>query len=165
MLPTSAGVEPATSWSPVGRRIQLSHRCRPQVFLLQSFYQIYQMGRRMTKRPLLRIRLASPRPYCAATRRLKTFNKVSILCRRTAEILTRLLWMRTLAWIFVVRLYSKVPLLSRWPIWSTLFAYMVFYHYEKTPIQIYWKFYNKKKGGKLSDKKKNVIFFIFLLKT
>ena len=29
MLPTSAGVEPATSWSPVGRRIQLSHRGRP----------------------------------------------------------------------------------------------------------------------------------------
>ena len=26
MLPTSAGVEPVTSWSPVGRRIQLSHR-------------------------------------------------------------------------------------------------------------------------------------------
>ena len=26
MLPTSAGVEPATSWSPIGRRIQLSHR-------------------------------------------------------------------------------------------------------------------------------------------
>ena len=29
MLPTSAGVEPATSWSPVGRCIQLSHRGRP----------------------------------------------------------------------------------------------------------------------------------------
>ena len=28
MLRTSAGVEPATSWSPVGRRIQLSHRGR-----------------------------------------------------------------------------------------------------------------------------------------
>ena len=28
MLPTSAGVEPATPWSPVGRRIQLSHRGR-----------------------------------------------------------------------------------------------------------------------------------------
>ena len=26
MLPTSTGVEPATSWSPVGRRIQQSHR-------------------------------------------------------------------------------------------------------------------------------------------
>ena len=26
MLPTSAGVEPATSWSPVGQCIQLSHR-------------------------------------------------------------------------------------------------------------------------------------------
>ena len=26
MLPTLAGVEPATSWSPVARRIQLSHR-------------------------------------------------------------------------------------------------------------------------------------------
>ena len=25
MLPTSAGVEPATSWSSVGRHIQLSH--------------------------------------------------------------------------------------------------------------------------------------------
>ena len=32
MLPTSAGVEPATSWSPVGRRIQLSHRGRHQFF-------------------------------------------------------------------------------------------------------------------------------------
>ena len=28
MLPPSAGVEPATSWSPVGRRIQMSHRGR-----------------------------------------------------------------------------------------------------------------------------------------
>ena len=28
MLPTSARVEPATSWSPVGQRIQLSHRGR-----------------------------------------------------------------------------------------------------------------------------------------
>ena len=28
MLPTSAGAEPATSWSPIGRRIQLSHRGR-----------------------------------------------------------------------------------------------------------------------------------------
>ena len=28
MLPTLAGVEPTTSWSPVGRRIQLSHRGR-----------------------------------------------------------------------------------------------------------------------------------------
>ena len=28
MLLTSAGVEPATSWSPVGRRIHLSHRDR-----------------------------------------------------------------------------------------------------------------------------------------
>ena len=28
MLLTSAGVEPATSWSPVGRRIQLSHQGR-----------------------------------------------------------------------------------------------------------------------------------------
>ena len=31
MLPTSAGVEPETSWSPVGRRIQLSHRGRLNV--------------------------------------------------------------------------------------------------------------------------------------
>ena len=29
MLPTSVGVEPETSWSPVGRRIQLSHRGQP----------------------------------------------------------------------------------------------------------------------------------------
>ena len=31
MLPTSAGVEPTTSWSPVGRRIQLSHRGWPNL--------------------------------------------------------------------------------------------------------------------------------------
>ena len=30
MLPTSAGVEPTTSWSPVERRIQLSHRGQPK---------------------------------------------------------------------------------------------------------------------------------------
>ena len=30
MLPTSAGVEPATSWSPVGWRIQMSHRGQHQ---------------------------------------------------------------------------------------------------------------------------------------
>ena len=29
ILPTSVGVEPATSWSPVGRHIQMSHRGRP----------------------------------------------------------------------------------------------------------------------------------------
>ena len=29
MLPTSAEVEPATSWSPVGRHTQLSHRGQP----------------------------------------------------------------------------------------------------------------------------------------
>ena len=39
MLPTSAGVEPAT-WSPVGRRIQLSHRGRVErcQFTLPHFY-------------------------------------------------------------------------------------------------------------------------------
>ena len=36
MLPTSAGVEPATSWSPVGRRIQLSHRGR--LFINKSIH-------------------------------------------------------------------------------------------------------------------------------
>ena len=39
MLPTSAGVEPATSWSPVGWRIQLSHRGQldPQEILLKDY--------------------------------------------------------------------------------------------------------------------------------
>ena len=31
------------------------------------------------------------------------------------------------------------------------------------PIQIYWKFYHKKKW-KISDKKRRYVFFIFLLK-
>ena len=39
MLPTSAGVEPATSWSPVGRRIQLSHRGR-QSYVLQWLLKV-----------------------------------------------------------------------------------------------------------------------------
>ena len=37
MLPTSAGVEPATSWSPVERRIQLSHRGRQIQIVLFIF--------------------------------------------------------------------------------------------------------------------------------
>ena len=37
MLPTLAGVEPATSWSPVGRRIQLSHRGLIMKYFLWSF--------------------------------------------------------------------------------------------------------------------------------
>ena len=36
MLPTSAGVEPATSWSPVERRIQLSHQGRLALASAQS---------------------------------------------------------------------------------------------------------------------------------
>ena len=40
MLPTSAGVEPMTSWSPVGRRIQLSHRGQQDI--LEYLYS-YQM--------------------------------------------------------------------------------------------------------------------------
>ena len=36
MLPTSAGVEPTTSWSPVGQRIQLSHRGRPYTAFANS---------------------------------------------------------------------------------------------------------------------------------
>ena len=38
MLPTSAGVEPASSWSPVGRRIQLSHRGRQYSEERKHFY-------------------------------------------------------------------------------------------------------------------------------
>ena len=38
MLPTSAGVEPATSWSSVGRRIQLSHRGKAYVFVKEIGY-------------------------------------------------------------------------------------------------------------------------------
>ena len=47
MLPTSAGVEPATSWSPVGRRIQLSHRGRPfQVLRKKNAYikEVYSLA-------------------------------------------------------------------------------------------------------------------------
>ena len=36
MLPTSAGVEPVTSWSSVGQRIQLSHRGRPGPAVLEK---------------------------------------------------------------------------------------------------------------------------------
>ena len=46
MLPTSAGVEPATSWSPVGRRIQLSHRGRPEQYTsaeLKIWYNLYNL--------------------------------------------------------------------------------------------------------------------------
>ena len=42
MLPSSAGVEPATSWSPVGWRIQLSHR--GQLLTCMSTHNIYFYG-------------------------------------------------------------------------------------------------------------------------
>ena len=41
-------------------------------------------------------------------------------------------------------------------------AQLLIWHYENTPIQIYWKFYHQK-NEKNSDKK-NLIFFMFLLK-
>ena len=45
ILPTSAGVEPVTSWSPVRRRIQLSHRGRPMMDIKINLnqYQLYFM--------------------------------------------------------------------------------------------------------------------------
>ena len=41
MLPTTAGVEPATAWSPVGRRIQLSHRGLTKYYSLITTPLIY----------------------------------------------------------------------------------------------------------------------------
>ena len=44
MLPTLAGVEPSTSWSPVGRRIQLSHRGRLHDTLINDIVSFDQLG-------------------------------------------------------------------------------------------------------------------------
>ena len=44
MLPTSAGVEPGTSWSPVGRRIQLSHRGRLGTAQMMIFSLVVMIG-------------------------------------------------------------------------------------------------------------------------
>ena len=52
MLPTLAGVEPATSWSPVGQRIQLSHRGRP-IFGKGDNFCDFMLAFRHTK-PLLK---------------------------------------------------------------------------------------------------------------
>ena len=46
MLPTSAGVEPATSWSPVGRRIQFSHRGRRGAYLLIFTFDLEVKGKK-----------------------------------------------------------------------------------------------------------------------
>ena len=40
-MPTSAGIEPATSWSPNGPRIQLSHRGRPSYISVCSLSVLY----------------------------------------------------------------------------------------------------------------------------
>ena len=53
MLPTSAGVEPATSWSPVGRRIQLSHRGRQETICMKC--QILFSKKNISKCRLLKI--------------------------------------------------------------------------------------------------------------
>ena len=58
MLPTSVGVEPVTSWSPVGRRIQLSHQGRllliyksPRYFQL-TLSQLPFRFRRKSSKPI-----------------------------------------------------------------------------------------------------------------
>ena len=43
VLPTSAGVEPATSWSPVGRRIQLSHQGRSCVRVGEGYSEEFEV--------------------------------------------------------------------------------------------------------------------------
>ena len=43
MLPTLAGVDPATSWSPVRQRIQLSHRGRLSNFCFSVFKFWYKL--------------------------------------------------------------------------------------------------------------------------
>ena len=57
-------------------------------------------------------------------------------------------------WIF--RLKTKLNFIHK--------RYTGKYHYENMPIQIHWKFLPPKDKKKNSDKK-NLIFFIFLLKT
>ena len=53
-------------------------------------------------------------------------------------------------------------LTSIYPFYRCLHNEQPFYHYENTPIQIFWKFYNQKKEN---FQIKILIFFIFLLKT
>ena len=48
MLPTLAGVEPATSWSPVRWRIQMGHQARPDqglhcLQIVQSFFSLSKL--------------------------------------------------------------------------------------------------------------------------
>ena len=44
MLPTSAGIEPATSWSPVRWRIQMSHRGRLFIIVLEALSREFCSG-------------------------------------------------------------------------------------------------------------------------
>ena len=73
MLPTSAGVEPATSWSPVGRRIQLSHRGRQRSLVMDHlsvpWVILYEPGdiNGPTKFVLFRRSLQNPLPESLIT--------------------------------------------------------------------------------------------------
>ena len=67
MLPNSAGVEPATSWSPVGRRIQLSHRGRQTYIVFMwsvygNWFNIKKKGKRKVQGVPQSQTAAIPRP-------------------------------------------------------------------------------------------------------
>ena len=103
MLPTSAGVEPATSWSPVGRRIQLSHRGRPFLSgdmgrlsyeLELNFYQSYQTSGNIWVFPW------------------RAGNTRNFPCRRYVYTEIRVVWHISPSWLFGIK---------KQHVWKTLF--------------------------------------------
>ena len=71
MLTTSAGVEPTTSWSPVGRRIQLSHRGRlvvvvVEVLLVFLLLLLLLISRNIRKLTFWNVRTTKYKSVCAS---------------------------------------------------------------------------------------------------
>ena len=97
-------------------------------------FDVIFMGRRLTEMSLGHMR--SPRPVCAAARRVKIFTiyenspislTMSLYCVGEQQRPDQTARMRRLVWIFAVRIYSKVPFLSYRP------SYILYVYNSKLP--------------------------------
>ena len=132
MLPTSAGVEPATSWSPVGRRIQLSHRGRLKMHMKnKSVTDIKELQRGIT------ITVLIPWPFFFWSSNISwtwTFMQNMLrfliilikICRKKVRVYTRLTFL-SIYNVVTLKIRSRSPKSNHFfpPPWWCIYASLV----------------------------------------
>ena len=91
MLLTSGGggVEPATSWSPVGRRIQLSHQEHTTLSKSDLNKNILHLASKIWTRPAI---LTYPSPI-NIIKNIKKNHRITSLCRYRSLLILSIVWL------------------------------------------------------------------------